>query len=197
VLGDEVLLESGLLGDAVLPELEVPMPGLLLGDALLPLVALPCGQFAPTQSDELVPADELPEAELEDGLVTLDDDGVLDVDGVLVVAPADVLPVAELEDGLVVLDDDGVLDVDGVPVVAPADVLPVAELLVPPDAEVLELGVPVVAPAEVLPGLLLPLCAHAAQRNAAATAALIAFRFMQASCWLMHFAEEANRVPGL
>jgi hypothetical protein len=139
-------------------------------------VALPCGQFVPTQSDELAPADELPEAEL--GLVELDDDGVLDVDGVLVVAPADVLPVAEfedglveLEDGLVVLDDDGVL----------VDALPVAELLVPPDAEVPELGVPVVVPAEVLPEL--PLCAHAAQRNAAAIAALIALRFMQASCW--------------
>jgi hypothetical protein len=82
----------------------------------------------------------------------------------------------ELEDGLAELDDDdGVLDIDGVLDVAPADVLPVAELLVPPDAEVLELGVPVVAPADVLPELLLPLW-HAAQRNAAATAAVMAFR---------------------
>lgn len=148
----ELLLES-----APLLELELePLLGneleLLLGEALLPLEALPCGQFVPTQSDELAPADELPVAELEEGLL-------------------------ELEDGLEALDDeDGVLDVEGVLDVAPADVLPVAELLVPPDAEVLELGVPVVAPADVLPELLLPLCAHAAQRNAAATAAVMAFR---------------------
>lgn len=117
---------------------------LVLGDALLPLAALPCGQFVPTQSEELAPAEELPVAELEEGLLELD-------------------------------DDDGVLEV------APADVLPLAELLVPPDADVLELGVPVPAPADVLPELLLPLCAHAAHRNAAATAALTAFRSMQAS----------------
>jgi hypothetical protein len=144
VLGDEVLLESVLLGDEVLPELELPMLEVLLGvlgAALAPLVALPWGQLAPTQSDELVPVDEVPEAELEDGVVELDVAGVL--------------------------------------VVAPAEVLPVAEPLVPPDAEVLELGVPAVVPADVLPEL--PLCAHAAQRNAATTAAQIAFRFMQAS----------------
>src|SRR4051812_10391504 len=104
------------------------MPGPLLGvvgAAELAVRGLPCGQFVPTQSDELAPADELPEAEL--GLVELDDDdGVLDVDGVLVVAPADVLPVAELEDGLVWLEDGlVVLDDDGVLV----DALPVAELL--------------------------------------------------------------------
>ena len=115
-----------MLGDVVLPELELGV----LGDAVLPLDALPCGQLVPTQSDELPPAEALPEAELEDGLVLLD-------------------------------EDDGVLEVDGV-LVAPADVL--------------ELGVPVVAPADVLPELLLPLCAHAAQRNAAATAAVMAFR---------------------
>jgi hypothetical protein len=114
---------------------------------VLPLAALPSGQLVPTQFDELAPADEAPVAELEEGLLELEDG------------------VAEVED-----DDDGVLEV------APADVLPVAELLVPPDAEVLELGVP--APADVLPELLLPLCAHAAQRNAAATAAVMAFRII-------------------
>jgi hypothetical protein len=134
VLGDEVL------GDVVLPELELlPMLELSLGATVLPLDALPCGQFVPTQFDELAPADELPVAEVDEGLVELE-------------------------------DDDGVLGV------APADVLPVADPLVPPDADVLELGVPVVAPADVLPELLLPLCAHAAQRNAAATAAVMAFR---------------------
>lgn len=117
----------------------------VLGEVVLPLAALPSGQFVPTQSDELAPADELPVAELEEGLLELEGG------------------VAEVED-----DEDGVLEV------APADVLPVAELLVPPDAEVPELGVP--APADVLPELLLPLCAHAAQRNAAATAAVMAFR---------------------
>jgi len=145
-----VLLELAPLSEALpllVPELVEPAPlgDDRLGDVVLPLDALPCGQFVPTQSDELAPADELPVAELEDGLV-------------------------ELDEGLVELEVDGVLDV------APADVLPVAELLVPPDAEVLELGVPVVAPADVLPELLLPLCAHAALSNAAATAAVMAFR---------------------
>src|SRR5207248_7004847 len=97
-------------------------------------------------------------------------------DGVPVLAPA----------------DDCVLDV------APADVLPVAELLVPPEAEVLELGVPVVAPADVLPELLLPLCAHAAHRNAAATAALTAFRSICKPPLVEATSpREANRVPGL
>ena len=124
----------------------------LLGEVVLPLAALPSGQFVPTQSEELAPADEVPVVELEDGLLELED-GLLELEG----------GVAEVED-----DDDGVLEV------APADVLPVAELLVPPDADVPELGVP--APADVLPELLLPLCAHAAQRHAAATAAVMAFR---------------------
>ena len=102
-----------MLGDVVLPELELlPMLELSLGATVLPLDALPCGQFVPTQFDELAPADELPVAEVDEGLVELEDD-----DGVLGVAPADVLP-----------------------------------------------------------ELLLPLCAHAAQRNAAATAAVMAFR---------------------
>lgn len=131
------MLGEDVLGDAVLSELELELG--VLGEAVLPLDALPCGQFVPTQLDELVSAEELPPAELEEGLLELEDD-------------------------------------DGVLVVAPADVLPVAELLVPPDADVLELGVPVVAPADVLPELLLPLCAQAAQRNAAATAAVRAFR---------------------
>jgi len=153
-----VLLELAPLSEALpllVPELVEPAPlgDDRLGDAVLPLDALPCGQFVPTQSDELAPADELPVAELEDGLVELEDDGLV-----------------ELEDGLVELEVDSVLDV------APADVLPLAELLVPPDAEVLELGVPVVAPADVLPELPLPLCAHAAQRNAAATALVMVLR---------------------